>query len=99
METIPLTVWQEQMRLRNYANEDYANYIVAALEREGIPVRWARRNYFDPFAFGMLVMCDAPWDQYNRNCKPGTWGRSIRCGETVHDIIKYYKLSYPTEDT
>lgn len=73
----------------------YIDYVAGALRREGIPVRYVDRNTFDvgsPFA--LLVLCDAPFEQYNREKRPGTWLRTIRRGETVHDVIAAYRRVY-----
>ena len=72
----------------------YCDYIASALRREGVPVIAVSSNLFDAFAFGVIVKCLGPWDQYDKNTRHGTWLRTIRMGETVQDIIGMYRKAY-----
>lgn len=72
----------------------YCDYVYDALRRENIDVLDVEDNPFDEFSFGLTVICRAPWDQYNRAACPGERGRTIRRGETVHDVIAAYRRAY-----
>ena len=73
----------------------YAQYCREALTREGFEVVLVMQNPFDKdFPFGLVAVVKAPWEQYDRNSKPGTWMRSITRSETVHDFMAAYKKAY-----
>lgn len=62
----------------------------------GLPVTYIAENLFA--SSGYVVRCEpTPWDQYNRDCQPGSWGRTILPGETAEDCIASYRRAYGEE--
>lgn len=57
-----------------------------------IDVREDRHSSGDPMVW---VRVSSPWDQCNRQARPGTYLRSINHDETVSSFVDAYMAAYP----
>lgn len=67
------------------------------LKANGIDVKeifWGIPDHQTPFMRKTTVLCNAPWEQYNRNVRPGTYLGTF--DGDVSAFVNAYRLRYST---